>query len=127
MKSRVARAKPNSFTKGMKREMSLQPYKKQLRLPRLKVLFLILLISFAVLALPLLNVHGATDYFAWDKDLAIYLPAYNNYVEFTYTTYFSQFTWDDPTATTVTFTDLGTSTSSTLTSFSTTLDAGNLT
>ena len=71
-------------------------------------------------------VHAA-DYFVWDKNLAISLPAHSNYIEFTYTTYFSEFTWDDPNATAVTFTDLGTSTSSTLSTFTTALDAGNLT
>ena len=123
--SRVARAKPNSFLKGMKREVSLQPYMKRLRQSTLKVLPILLLIF--LLFINVIQVHAATDYFVWDKDLAISLPAYTNYIEFTYTTYFSEFTWDDPNATSVTFTDLGTSTSSTLSTFTTALDAGNLT
>ena len=73
------------------------------------------------------QVHAATDYFVWDKDLAISLPAYTNYIECTYTTYFTDFLWDDSNATAITFIDLGTSISSTLATFTASLDNGNLT
>jgi hypothetical protein len=102
--SRVAGAKPNSFLKGMKREVSLQSYLKRLSQSTLKVLPILLLIF--LLFINVIQVHAATDYFAWDKDLSLYFPDYDSNLYFNDTTYFQTFDWNDPVAYEILFTNI---------------------